>query len=781
MAGGTPSPSVLRFGSFELDLRAGELHKQGLRVKLQEQPFRVLTVLLRHPGEVVNREELRSQIWPAHTFVDFDNGLNTAINKLREALGDSADTPRFIETLPRRGYRFIASVSRVDSCVGANVAGVTAVVPTRAWKIVVPMAVIVLAVVFAVGVRWHSWRGQRLTEKDTIVLADFINATGDPVFDETLKQGLRVQLEQSPFLNVLSEQKASEQLSLMGHPREEKLSQGIARELCQRVGSKAVLAGSIASLGTHYVIGLKAFNCHTGDGLDGEQVEADRREHVLRALGDAATKMREKLGESLGTIQKYDAPVEQATTSSLEALQAYSLGLKIWFAKGVDDSIPFFQRAVELDPEFAMAYGRLGTAYSEVGEGVLSVENTRKGYELRERVSQRERLYLESHYSHFVTRDPEKAAQLYELWRQIYPRDWVPYTNLVAVYSELGKYEKALEEAREELRLDQSNEEIYGDLAGSYFNLNRLAEAEAVLKQAEEHKIEMLGSSYQLALLRGDTGEMERLAGRAVGKPVAEYLLFLETFTEAYHGRRRRVRELLRRKVDLAERAGATQRAAGHQADASLMEAYFGDPQEVRRDAQAALKLSVKRDSWVTSALALALALTGNATQAEKLAAELNQKFPLNTRVQRCTLPAIRAAVALHLGNADKALELLPNVTSPYELGAVELLDPIYLRGQAYLMLHNGPAAAAEFQKIVDFPDIARKNLVGALAHRGLARAYALQADTARARAANHDFLTLWKDADADIPILKEAKAEYAKCVLSSALSRRVKVPLALK
>jgi DNA-binding winged helix-turn-helix (wHTH) protein/tetratricopeptide (TPR) repeat protein len=763
MAVETQSPVALRFGAFELDLRAGELHKQGLRVKLQEQPFRVLAILIHRPGEVVTRDELRAQLWPADTFVDFDNSLNTSINKLREALGDSADDPRFIETLPRRGYRFSASVSRVDSRVGANFPAVTAAVPTRAWRIVVAVAVIVLAVAVAVRVRWHSWQGHRLTEKDTIVLADFTNTTGDLVFDETLKQGLRVQLEQSPFLNILSEQKASEQLGLMGRPEEERLRQDVARELCQRVGGKAVLAGSIASLGTHYVIWLNAFNCHTGDGLGGEQVEADAREHVLRALGEAATKMRKKLGESLVTIQKYDAPVEQATTSSLAALQAYSLGLKIWFAKGVDDSIPFFQRAVELDPEFAMAYGRLGTAYSEVGEGVLSVENTRKGYELREKVSQRERLYLESHYYHFVTGDLEKAAQLYELWRQIYPRDWVPYTNLVAVYGELGKYEKALEEAREELRLDQSNEEIYGDLAGSYFNLNRLAEAEAVLKQAEEHKIEMLGSSYQLALLRGDARERERLAARAAGKPVAEYLLFLDTFMEAYHGRRRRVRELLGRKLELAERAGATQRAASHQADTSLMEAYFGDPQEARRDAEAALKLSEKRDSWVTSALALALALTGNTKQAEKLAAELNQKFPLNTRVQRCTLPAIRAAVALHRGNADKALAFLPNVTSPYELGAVELLDPIYLRGQVYLMLHNGPAAAAEFQKIVDLPDIARENLLGALAHRGLAQAYALQGDTALARAANHDFLTLWKDADPDIPILKEAKVEYAK------------------
>jgi DNA-binding winged helix-turn-helix (wHTH) protein/tetratricopeptide (TPR) repeat protein len=757
MAIDTQSPVVLRFGTFEVDLWARELHQQGLRVKLQELPFRVLTVLIGRPGELITREELRLELWPADTFVDFDNSLNTSINKLREALGDSADNPRFIETVPRRGYRFIAPVT----CDNPKESAVT----SPGWKIAVPLFV-VAAVLLAGGLFWRTRQRRRLTEKDTIVLADFANTTGDPVFDDTLKQGLRVQLEQSPFLNILSDERVSEQLPLMERPKDERLTKQLARDLCQRVGSKAVLAGSIASLGTHYVLGLSAFNCHTGDVLTSEQVEADSREHVLRALGAAATQMREKLGESLVTIQGYDAPVEQATTSSLEALQAYSLGQKAWLTKGVDDSFPFFQRAVELDPKFAMAYSRLGTAYKDVGEGVLSVQNTRKGYELREKVSQRERLYLESHYYHYATGELEKAEQAYELWQQIYPRDWVPYTQLVGVYAELGKYEKALEEAREELRLDQSNQVIYADLAGSYLDLNRLAEADAVLKQAEDLEIEsgeLLGGRYQLALLRGDARETERLAASAAGKPVAEYLLFLDTFLEAYHGRRKKVRELLRKKVEFAEHSGATGRAASHHADAGLMEAYFGNPQQARADAETALKVSAKRDSGVTSASALALALAGDTTQAEKLAAELSQKFPLNTLVQRCALPTIRAAVALHRGNADKALELLAGTMGPYDLGATALLDPMYIRGRAYLMLHDGGAAAVEFRKVIDHPWHRTGNLVGALAHLGLARAYTLQGETTKSRAAYQDFLTLWKTADPDIPILKEAKAEYAK------------------
>src|SRR5262249_6107671 len=397
----TQPPAILRFGVFEVDLRAGELRKQGKRIKLQEQPFHVLAALLQRPGDVVTREELRNQNWPPDTFVDFDNSLNTAVNKLRDALGDSADSPRFIETLPRRGYRFIAPVASV----GVPAVSLTATTPIRNnWKIAV---VIIVAASVLAGARVYlrSRRTPLLTEKDTIVLADFTNTTGDPVFDDTLKQGLRVQLEQSPYLNVLSDQQIDEQLKLMAHSAGERLTSDLARDLCQRVGSKAVLNGTISNLGSHYVIGLNAWNCHTGDALAGEQAEADSREHVLKSLGESATKIRQRLGESIASIQKYDAPIEQATTPSLEALQAYTLANKTWNAKGATPSIPLFKRAIELDPNFAMAYGRLGVAYGPSGENTLSIENTRKAYDLRAKVSQRERLYIESHYYHYATNE----------------------------------------------------------------------------------------------------------------------------------------------------------------------------------------------------------------------------------------------------------------------------------------------------------------------------------------------------------------------------------------
>jgi DNA-binding winged helix-turn-helix (wHTH) protein/tetratricopeptide (TPR) repeat protein len=759
MAGGTPSPSVLRFGSFELDLRAGEVHKQGLRVKLQEQPFRVLTVLTQRPGELVTREEFRSQIWPADTFVDFDNGLNTAINKLREALGDSADSPRFIETLPRRGYRFITPVTGIDGTTRATAAGVHAVAPPRNRKIVVTVAVMVLAAGIAGRILWRARQTRRLTEKDTIVLTDFANTTGDPVFDDTLKQGLRVQLEQSPFLNVLSDQKVNEEFQLMGRQKDERLTLDLARELCQRLGSKVVLAGSISRLGAHYAVGLNALNCNTGDNLGNEQVEADSQEHVLKALGESATKMRQNLGESLKSIQRFDAPLEQVTTASLQALRAYSLGMKTLDTKGGMAAIPFLRRAVELDPKFAMAYARLGALYAGTG-APLSAENVRKAYELRERVTEWERLYIEAHYYRDVTGEQDKAASVWEVMQQTYPRAVEPYSNLAGFYGRLGDYEKALEEAHEALALDPDDQDSYGTVGYLLMCLNRLDEAQAAFKQAEERHLAsegLLAGRYSLAFLKGNEDGMARVAeSAAADKPL---LLVLRGFTEAYYGRLRKARELLRRAVESAKQNGAVDTAASFQAFGGLMEAYLGDLQHARADADAALRLTANRDAQTAAALALALA--GDTEHAEKLTAELNKNFPLDTGVQRVWVPMIRAAVALSRKNPAKAIELL-RVMSPYDLGAPRLL-PIYERGQAYLMLHNSSAAAAEFQKVIDHPGIVREFPVGALAHLGVARAYALHGDTAKSRAAYQNFLTLWKDADPDIPILKEAKAEYVK------------------
>jgi DNA-binding winged helix-turn-helix (wHTH) protein/tetratricopeptide (TPR) repeat protein len=769
MATQSQLPRVVRFGNFEIDVRAGELRRNGVKLKLQEQPFQILCMLVERPGEVVTREELCNKLWSADTFVDFDHSLNAAIKRLRDALGESADAPVFIETMARRGYRFIAPLAtRPDSTktkvsTDAEAQAIpqnegTATHRGLRWKTMI-LAGVAVAAPAAVGY-FYLASAPKLTDKDSIVLADFVNTTGESVFDDTLKQGLRVQLEQSPFLNILSDQKVDDQLKLMGSSAGERLTHDLARDLCQRAGSKAVLNGSISRLGKNYVIGLSALRCDTGDTLGSEQVEVDNQEHVLRALGESATKMRRRLGESLATIQKYDAPIEQATTSSLEALKAYSLGMKAVRATGtgVATVLPFFQRAVELDPKFAMSFARMGTTYCYLDDKpVLSEENLRKAYELRLKVSERERLYIDEVYYKCVTGELEKVAQLSEVWQQTYPQDAEPYHELAFLYARLfGKYEAALEEAREAVRLEPENEENYSNLCFAYRWLDRLDEAEAVLKQAEQRKLEstnLLEHRYELAFLKGDKREIERLMSDSTDNRAADYFRSLEAWAEIYHGRLTEGRKLLR--PDTRDSCDVCARL-------SLIEAHFGVTRQARLDATKTLKANVVADSRI----ALALALVGDSTSARNLAEKLNESHPQKTLIQRYRLPTIRAAIALERKNPDQAVELL-RVTSPYELGAEPTMafEPIYLRGQAYLLQHNGNAAAVEFQKIIDHPGIVKTEeaVVGSLAGLGLARAYALESDSVKSRAAYQDFLRLWKDADPDIPILKQAKAEYAK------------------
>jgi DNA-binding winged helix-turn-helix (wHTH) protein/Tfp pilus assembly protein PilF len=758
-----PSRSILRFGVFEVDLRAGELHKQGMRIKLQEQPFHVLTVLLKSPGEVVTREELRSKSWPADTFVDFDNSLNTAINKLREALGDSADNPRLIETLPRRGYRFIAPVTGTDGPARETATGESAASPTRSRKIIVTATITVLVAVIAGGMFWRAREARRLTEKDTVVLGDFANSTGDAVFDEALKQGLRVQLEQSPYLNILSDQKVNEELQLMGRPKDERLTQDITREICQRTSSKAFLIGTISRLGTHYVVGLKALNCQTGDGLASEQAEAGSREQVLRLLSESATSMRQKLGESLPSIKKYDVPLEQATTLSVEALKAYSLGMENWRQKGETAAIPFFQRAIDLDPKFAMAYARLGRV---IGDPSSTAKNTRKAYELRTNVSERERLYIEAHYFDSVVGDLEKAAEFYEIWQQTYPRDVETYQNLANIYRWVGRYDTSLGQAREAARLEPGAEENYLSLSVSLVALDHVDEAEVVLNQAEQRKLKgesLLLQRYLVAFLKGDTERMDQLVTAASGSPETEklFLEFHESVDE-YHGRLKKAQTSHRRSAELFGHSKASWVAAWDLADEAFLEAEVGAVQQARAHLHEAL--TPDANEFVAAEIAMSLVLTGDVRRGEDLATELNKRFPSNTRVQRYFLPEIHAAAALQSHDAELAIRLL-RVINPYEMGAHGwgTLYPIYQRGLAYLMLHNGRAAAAEFQKIIEHPGLVALNPVGVLSRLGLARAYALQGDTAKSRAAYQDFLALWKDADPDIPIMRQAKVEYTE------------------
>jgi len=634
----------------------------------------------------------------------------------------------------------------------------------KLWKVLVPATLILVAAAITGTLYFGSQRAHALTERDTIVLSDFDNKTGDAVFDDTLKQGLSVQLEQSPFLNLLSADKVNETLKLMGRSAADGLTPEVTREVCQRTGSKVMLTGSIAGLGSQYVIGLKAVNCNTGDVLAAAQEQAAGKEAVLKALDNGAVSLRSKLGESLSSVEKYATPLEEATTPSLEALKAFSLGVKTFNAKGQANALPFYKRAVELDPNFAMAYAAMSAVYGNLNEVGRAAEYTRKAYERREKVSEQERLYIESAYYLKATGELEKAAQAYELWQQTYPRSMAPYTNLGVVSMSLGNWEKALEETREAIRLAPNAVIPYINLVEIYATLNRLDEAEAVCKQMEERKMEgegLLWGRYNLAFLKGDTAQMVQLVSAAMGKPGAEdMLLAMHANTEGWYGKLKNARELTRKAMDSAQHNDAKEAAAAYQAAAALRDVEAGNQGQARAEANTAVKLAPNRD--VRTMAALALARAGDTAGAEKLAAELDKTFPLDTLVQRYWLPTIRAAVALQRKDPNRAIELL-KVASPIELGDTANLLPVYLRGEAYLMLHDGSRAAAEFQKFIDHRGVVMNFPWGALAHLGLARAYAMQGDTTKAKIAYQDFLTLWKDADPDIPILKEAKAEYAK------------------
>ena len=638
------------------------------------------------------------------------------------------------------------------------------------WMVIISLAAVVLALV--AGGYFFFDRTQKLTAKDTIVLGDFMNSTGDTVFDGTLRQGLSSQLEQSPFLSLISDQRTRQTLQLMGKSTDTKLTPELARELCQRTASNAYISGTIASLGSQYVIGVNVVNCQTGDALAQEQATADSKEHVLAALGEAATKLRGRLGESAKTVHTLATPIEEATTPSLEALQAYSMGRKALIVQGnYSAAVPLFQKAIQLDPNMAMAYASLGTTYSNLGEKELASLSTGKAFELRSKVSEREKFYIESHYYAFVTGDLVKAKQVYELWAQTYPRDAIPSTNLGVVYQTLGQYERALEDYKEALRLTPNDAVNYINLLSVLANLNRVQEAHAIAVDAAAKRIDSPGMRlrlYQLAFLQSDEAGMEEQAKWAAEHATDEdsVLPCYLADSAGYFGQLKKARELSQQAVAIAEHAGRKNRSAGCQAVGALREALFGNTAEAKRAATTALKSSNVQDAQFLATLALALA--GDQNQSVRSADMLKSRFPEDTIVQFNYLPAIYAQIALNDGDPFRAIELL-RAASSYELGLADVtsystnLYPIYIRGQALLAQHQGAAAAAEFQKILNWPGVILNEPTGALAHLQMGRAYAMQGEAAKAKAAYQDFLSLWKDADPDIPILIAAKAEYAK------------------
>ena len=776
---------VYQFGPFEVNPASGELLKNGRRIKLQEQPYRLLVALLENSGEVISREELRNRLWPQDTFVDFDGSLRVAVGKLREALDDNADDPRYIETIPKRGYRFLVpEVRRIDAAHEAAEQSedpelletdATPVVVSPRPKPLLRYGIAALAGVLLTAGGVFLWQqrthAKPLTDKDVLVLADFANSTGDPVFDGTLRQGLAVQLEQSPFLSILPDEKIQQTLGLMGQPADAKLIPVIAREVCQRTASAAVLDGSIARIGAEYLLTLKAVNCESGKTLASAEAQASDQNDVLDALGHVSVEMRNKLGESLSSIQKFDTPLEQATTPSLKALKAFSSGMQTMRTKGPEAATPFFKHAVELDPSFAVAYAYLGVMASTALEPSLSVDYRTKAYELRDRASEAEKYWITATYHKGVTGNIPKAIEACDLWIQDYPRTELPHLYLgTAVLPVVGQNERAGEESMAGVRLRPDFPLAYAFGIRAYTALNRFDEAKATYAQALERKLHTPYIDvvmYQLAFAQNDTMGMAQHVAKLGGARSWDHtMLFLEGDTAAYSGRLKDARELSRRAMDSAQRTGEKDAPALYSGTSGLREAWFGNTDEARRRATLALKLSSGRDLQYFAALAFAYAKDD--ARAKALADDLDKRFPEDTIVQFNYLPSVRGKLALNKGDASGAIRGLL-VAAPYELGATRAiyLDwtamfPVFVRGEAYLAARQGSKAAAEFQKILDHRGLVLNQPIGALAHLGLGRAYILQGDTVKAKAAYEDFLTLWKDADPDIPVLQQAKAEYA-------------------
>jgi predicted Zn-dependent protease len=627
------------------------------------------------------------------------------------------------------------------------------------------------------AVYFRAPRAPALTDKDTIVLADFTNTTGDPAFDETLRQGLSVQLEQSPYLELISEARLRKTLKLMGQPADAHLSPDIAGQICERTGSTAVLEGSIASLGREYVLGLKARRCRTGDVLDQEQVQVPRKEDVLNALSRIASQFRTRVGESLVTIQEHSMGLVEATTSSLEAWQAFTAGVKVALTSTDQTaSIPLLKRAVQIDPQFAMAYAFLGRQYGDMGESMLSAENTRKAYELRDRVSDAERFFIDASYDTQVTGNLERARQTIELWETTYPREPNARTMMSAfVDQELGRMEHSAEECRKAIDLDPDFFPGYINLAGTEIFLNRLGDAEDVLRRAAERKLDnefISITRYQLAFLKGDAAAMAREAALARQTPSLElWIVDLDSFVLAYSGRLQQARTAARRASELSQHAGLAEPSAFIEAAAALRESLYGNTVEARQRAAATLDLSKGRD--VQYGAAFALALIGDTRRAETLADDLEHRFSEDTEVRSMYVPTLRALIALNpasagAGNPERAIELLQE-TARYELGAPTsvifgfygALYPVYVRGLALLAAHRDTEAAAEFQKIVDHPGIVMNDPVGALARLQLARALVRTGDVAKAKTVYQDLVTLWKDADPDLALRRQTDAEY--------------------
>jgi DNA-binding winged helix-turn-helix (wHTH) protein/tetratricopeptide (TPR) repeat protein len=789
---------VYLFDQYELDDEDLCLSRHGQRLPLEPRALAVLLLMVRSNGRLLKKDAILEAVWK-HTVVE-ESSLSRVVALLRKQLGDDPRHPTFIETVPTLGYRFIAQVrattpeekpgestevqslatgpaphqaAAVTSATLRDSRGVARGVARRI-KLRFVWTLIAILLLGGVGVSRFVLHPRPLVlEKKSIVLAEFSNSTGEPVFDDTLRQGMIVQLEQSPLFVLVSEPRIQNALRLMGQDPDTRLTPALGREVCRRTGSVAVLEGSIARLGGGYVLGLRAINCSTGEVLDTEQVQAGRKEVVLPALGQIASNFRTRVGESLSSVSAHDTPLVEATTSSLNALKDYSEANRAQNSGGSAAGIPFLERAISLDPEFAMAHAQLGRFYGDIGQEMRSAESAAEAHKYRNRASERERFFIDASYQIQVTGNLEKAEETCETWGRVYPRDQgalgFPAGLILRVF---GRYDAAADKAK---RLVETNPDFaigYHLLVINDIALGRLDEAQSVLDTAAARHLEIpqyLLDRHRLAFLKGDESGTDRLMELAARQPATEGFVSGEQASLlAYHGRVAQSREVMQRAVALALQLGRRDAAARLEAGSALRESLFGNVEAATRDATAALELSSGRDAEYGAAVALALAQ--NASAAKGLADDLEKRFPEDTAARYHYIPVIRALLALNRDDPKKALELL-EVNVPYELGSPPsyfsayygVMYPVFVRGQAYVASHRGIDAAAEFQKIIDHPRLVVSDPIGALAHQGLARALVLSGDKLRAKAAYADFLDLWKTADSDLAAFKSAKAEYAR------------------
>jgi eukaryotic-like serine/threonine-protein kinase len=764
-----PQTRRTRFGPYEVDLRSGEVHKHGIRLKLQDQPFQVLAILLEHPGEVVTRDELRQKLWPADTFVDFDTGLNSAIKKLRDVLSDSADEPRYIETLPRRGYRFIAPVENGPQPASAPVELRVVPVPVPAlreprqpWyqrRIFVAAGIAALLVVAAL-VTWRVFFARPvLTEADVILVASFVNKTGDPIFDNSLDKALEVKLAESPFLSLFSEANVRETLRMMRHDPNERVTPELGIEICKRQGLKALVVPEIAAVGNTYLITLEAIDARNQKPIARRQEVAESKDKVVAALGKAGSQLRRQLGESLSSLEKFNTPLDLATTSSLEALLAYRTGQTQYRSGKRRESIPFFERAVELDPQFCSAYNMLGSAYHAIGDGQASRENFAKAFELKDRhLTQEENFQTTALYDSAITGNLEKETTVLILYKEAYPRSVSAYNLLGIAYAQQGRTEEALQNFNWAIAHSPApSAQHYSNASQALMILGRFDEAKKMLdewRQKGSLVPAQMTLRYRIAFIEKDAATMDKLAHEAPADDVFWLRFQMQlAFLRGDSGTLRSLGETL---VNQASRANRKENVADQLAWHAALESLLGDYALARKFCGQAEETG--NDSAIGMwGCAQALGQAGDVAQAEALASKLDERFPEDTFQQKVLLPMLRSIIERKRGNTAKAVGLLVPVTQ-YPNGAVS-----YHRAEAYLAAGEYREAIADFQTVIAHRGWPEWEIFSPLAQLGLARTYAMQGDDDLSRKAYDDFFTTWKDADPDIPILVQAKAEYKK------------------